>query len=171
MIIHISGTPGSGKTYILEKLKKINKKIKLIDTDIWRDEYYLNNTKKSYILFIENKLKKLKNYDIVVLCGVLDDYIDNKFVFPKINATYKYFIDIDIHTLFLQRNKRLLNNIYNHKNKYIKLLNNYKIPKFLSLEEIKNEYDNDINIYVKKYKYILSTQKNIINEIKNIQLK
>jgi dephospho-CoA kinase len=58
MIIHICGSSGSGKTYIGNMFKN---KINVIDLDDWTEEFNKKTlkTKKTFMLFIDEKLKKL----------------------------------------------------------------------------------------------------------------
>ena len=62
ILSHITGTPGSGKTYIGNMLKKYSNKIKIIDTDDWRDLFY-NNKNISKLNNKVNKLEKNKDKD------------------------------------------------------------------------------------------------------------
>ena len=56
ILSHLVGTPGSGKTYLGNLIKLKNKNVKVIDTDIWRAEFYSNKD----IIQLNNKLVRNK---------------------------------------------------------------------------------------------------------------
>jgi tRNA uridine 5-carbamoylmethylation protein Kti12 len=189
-LIHISGTPGSGKTYLYDQLRKFIKtdknkknknknknknKIKIVDTDDWRDEFYstakYKKNKTSYLKFISNHVQKLKKYHIVILCGILDDYLGGKTVFPRFDTKYKYFIKIPVEQLYMQQNIRAINHLCKNKKKYIAKLKQHREPIFKKIDEIKKEYANDEMLYVKKNKYKLANQKQILSIVKKKTIK
>ena len=172
MIIHIAGTPGSGKSYIGNMFKK-QKNIKVIDTDDWRDEFYSSKiikNKKNYLKFIDSKMSNILKNTVInyLLVGVLDDYIKNELVFPDIVVNKKFFLKISAKKLFMQRNIRLLNYLCKNKKKYEYDIQNLKIPDFRSLEEIKEEYAKDILLY-KNHNYLLKSGDWIIDFVKNLK--
>ena len=162
MIIHISGSSGSGKTYIGNLFKN---KINVIDTDDWTEEYdkiIKVKTKKSFIDFIQNKINNLDENKINLLVGYLDFYINNKLLIFPIISKYKFYIKIIPKKLFIQYNSRIINWICKNKEEAISKINHYKLLPFRTLDEIKKQYKNDYNDYVVKLNYKLYTQNKII---------
>lgn len=163
MIIHISGSSGSGKTYIGEKF---HKKMNVIDTDDWTEEYdkiIKNKTKKSFIDFIQNKIDNLDKNKINLLVGYLDKYINNKLIIYQIKTDYKFFIKISPKKLFIQYNSRIINWICKNKEEALSKINHYKLLPFRTLNEIEEQYKKDLDEYVIKLKYKLYNQTKIIN--------
>lgn len=146
MIIHISGTVGSGKTYLGNLYKN---KFNVIDTDDWMDEYsaiHKKFNKSSYIKFITDKMKSVKKNTLLV--GILENYN----VFPEINTNYKIFLSISIDKLFQQYNQRLVRHICKNKDEYLDKIENGKLPVFRTKEELKKIKDYDTMIH-KKHGY------------------
>jgi adenylate kinase family enzyme len=161
MIIHISGSSGSGKTYIGNLFKNT---MNVIDTDDWNEEYnkIKNKTKKSFINFIQNKINNLDKNKINLLVGYLDFYINNKLIIFPIITKYKFYIKIIPKKLFIQYNSRIINWICKNKEEALSKINNYKLLPFRTLDEIEKQYNNDYNDYVVKLKYKLYSQNKII---------
>jgi len=125
MIIHISGTSGSGKTYIGNIFKNI---MNVIDTDDWTEEYdkiIKVKTKKSFIDFIQNKINNLDKNKINLLVGYLDVYINNKLIIFPIteNNCFKFYIKILPKKLFIQYNSRIINWICKNKKEALSKIN------------------------------------------------
>jgi adenylate kinase family enzyme len=163
MIIHISGSSGSGKTYIGEKFYK---KMNVIDTDDWTEEYdkiIKNKTKKSFIDFIQNKIDNLDKNKINLLVGYLDKYINNELIIFPIKTNYNFFIKISPKKLFIQYNSRIINWICKNKEEALSKINHYKLLPFRTLHEIEEQYKKDLDEYVIKLKYKLCNQTKIIN--------
>lgn len=173
MIIHVSGSSGSGKTYIGAKFEK---ELYVVDIDDWTNEYrekYRGKkpTKKSFLKFIDSKIKSLKKkIPLILLVGFIDIFIDNKLVIYKLEAEHKYFIDIDIDKLFMQFNNRTIKYIINNKKHILKDLENNIYPYFKSRLQIENDFKFDKVEYVDKLKYTLMNQSDIIKNIKKIIL-
>lgn len=181
IIYHISGTPGSGKSYICAN-KKIKKKYKTIDSDYWIIEFdkkYSNilgrNARDAYEIFINNTIDKYHSKkDKYIICGILDKIFTingktlrpPKIIFPK--TTKKIFIKIEIDKLFYQINNRTLhrlcldkndieNDLKNGNDKYL----NRVISRFKSMDNLKNTLSHDIKFH-KAIGYTLKTQKEIM---------
>lgn len=167
MIIHIAGSPGSGKSYLGDMIEKKYKDVKVVDTDVWRDQYFDTTKKtsaKGYSSFITEQIKKLNNKN-VVLVGVLDDYIGGKDVFPTVKADVKLFLKMDMSVLYKQYNTRLLKYICKNKSELSKRITSGKSLesyKFKSEEELGNVYQTDYALYVTKHKYTPLTAKDVL---------
>jgi uridine kinase len=138
MIIHISGTSGSGKTYIGNIFKNI---MNVIDTDDWTEEYdkiIKVKTKKSFIDFIQNRINNLDKNKVNLLVGYLDFYINNKLIiFPITEKNCsKFYIKIVPKKLFIQYNSRIINWICKNKEEALSKINHYKLLPFRTLDEI-----------------------------------
>lgn len=169
MIIHISGTPASGKTTLGEKIQDEYPNINWIDTDYWLNEYLdTHNNPNKYIEFMEDKFKTLDDNKINLLTGIFDIYYKGKNYMPKLNADYKFYIKIPLHQLYLQLNNRSLNWILENP-EIVKddIINGRPLNYFKSLGELKEDQKRDEKPYkILKYKFLTSEQ--IYNEIKNI---
>ncbi len=166
MIIHICGSSGSGKTYIGNLFKN---KINVIDLDDWTEEFNEKNikTKKTFMSFIDEKLKKLND---CLLVGYLDVFIQNKIIIYDIDTPYKFFIKIPLKQLFQQYNSRIVKIICKNKNDILDVIekNNYDaLPVFKTINELKNIYEKDIENY-KNLGYKMLNQNKIIECIDNI---
>jgi len=120
-IIHICGAPGSGKTFLGNKLKKLFKnKIVVKDLDNLRDEFihtFYGNKSWTYIdepeyqNYIDNYIKKQKKP--IVFVGLNDNTIfgKNKELYYNVHSQYNYYIDMDDMIIVKQKCLRLLNDI------------------------------------------------------------
>jgi adenylate kinase family enzyme len=157
--IHISGSPGTGKTTLGIKLKSLFPKYKIVETDGFITD---NNRKKrnsikdskSKIKFIKSIYKKKFNYydnkyKKIIYIGILDSSIPDGSLYIR-NFDYKIFMTIS--------NKEYLKRYYgrepNSIDKEIDLLNSKKI-------DIKRH---------KKLKYIMLKENQIIDLIKKIDI-
>jgi adenylate kinase family enzyme len=166
MIIHICGSSGSGKTYIGNLFKN---KINVIDLDDWTEEFNKKTlkTKKTFMSFIDEKLKKLND---CLLVGYLDVFIQNKIIIYDIDTPYKFFIKIPLKQLFKQYNSRIVKIICKNKNDILDVIekNNYDaLPVFKTINELKNIYEKDVENY-KNLGYKMLNQDKIIKCIDNI---
>ena len=97
MIIHISGPPDSGKTYLGKKLeKKFGKKIVVKDLDDLLN-YYVRHNKfsvKGYQNYINNFIEKRKNKKIIFVGLNLDMGRSNTIY--QLKPDYKFFINLNI---------------------------------------------------------------------------
>ena len=162
MIIHISGTSGSGKTYIGNLFKHT---MNVIDIDDWTEEYnkFIKvKTKKSFINFIQNKINNLDENKVNLLVGYLDFYINNKLIIFPIITKYKFYIKILPKKLFIQYNSRIINWICKNKEEALSKINHYKLLPFRTLDEIEKQYNKDLDDYVIKSIYKLYSQNKII---------
>lgn len=141
MIIHINGISGSGKTTLGNKLKKHNNLI-VIDMDDINDANALNiiNDEKYNDLFSFDKMNDffdlVKENDIISFKKLFKEHKDKilvliGMVFPKEIkldkiANYKYFIKIDLKTLYKRYNLRTMYDICNNKENIVDLFNDEK---------------------------------------------
>lgn len=152
VIMHIGGSPGSGKTYIGRQLKSKYSDLKVIDTDQLKDRFIekpvaenmeimekLANFKatgkktktqinlekkyeKNYTEYIKNKFDKLHKQKQKYLL------VGHFFMFDDyhidIPTNNKIYLDVDKDTLFTRRNGQLIKDIVNNKNYFTDLINN-----------------------------------------------
>jgi adenylate kinase family enzyme len=134
IIIHISGPSGSGKSYLSSKLKdKFGSKFELIELDNVRADFVKDNYK-------EKDYKKIKNFDKQKFQKHLDKLIKSKDKpviieglnhfhwwdidhYYDLHATHKYYIDLDVDTVFKQKCNRYIEKTFKDKNKKDQLLN------------------------------------------------
>jgi len=186
IIIHISGFPGSGKTTLGEKIKKIFKNIIVYDTDGFIQHHTLegkqllklesNKKFKEYKILwkktIKNKINsfisKYKN-KIIVFVGSLDNFAPSNTIY-NIKADYKFCLDVSLNELM----KRYYLRIYYMEQKSTKEQSeNYWNNLSKEIYHI-NGSDNMIkdhekyNKWHKDNNYIFLNDRQIINEIKNI---
>ena len=139
MIIHITGETGSGKTTLGKRLAKISR-FEVIDLDDIIDDNVIDivDDPKYNSLFTTENMKKDKFWKLIEKRAQkdLDDIIDdtNKILILvghsfgfKFKADYKFCIEIDLETLYIQRMGRFLNDICSHKRGIKEMLNNDKI--------------------------------------------
>ncbi len=130
LIIVISGLAGSGKSTLGQKIKKLYKNVNVIELDDIDDNNALKLLEKKWngvdkfnkikdkmnVISINNIITNIKNNDIYVFVGLLDEI--NEF------ATHKYFIKPDITTIYKQVNLRTLNDIVDNNVAMKKLFKN-----------------------------------------------
>ena len=186
IIIHISGFPGSGKTTLGEKLKKMFKDIIVYDTD----GFIQHHTKEGKQLIQLDKLKKWKEYKIlwkntiknkinefiskyhnkiIVFVGSLDNFAPPNTI-HNIKANYKFVLDVPLNELM----KRYYLRIYITDQKltkkdsddYWKQLSK-GIYHINSSKNIIKEYQK-YNEWHNKNNYMFFDDKHIIDNIKDI---
>jgi len=174
MIIHITGSAGSGKTTLGKKLIKLFPKYKIIETDgfitskdrIKRDKLKTTKEQVNFIFNIYNNKFNYynKKYKNIIYIGLLDSSVPNGKIFNKVTFDYKLYLRITL-SEFIKRyyTREVKNGILTDK-KYINMVVKKKWY-VLSSDELITQYNNDIKNY-KKLKYKLMTDKEIIKFIK-----
>jgi len=186
IIIHISGFPGSGKTTLGEKIKKIFKNIIVYDTDGFIQHHTLEGKKllkldkeqkwKEYKSFwketIKNKINEfISKYQnkIIVFVGSLDNFAPPNTIY-NIKADYKFILDIPLNELM----KRYYLRIYYMEQKSTKeqsqnYWNNLSkgIYHISGSDDIIKDHEK-YNKWHKNHDYVCLDDKKIINEISNI---
>lgn len=137
MIIHITGETGSGKTTLGKRLAKISR-FEVIDLDDIMDDngidilddpkYNSFFTRKNMDKFFKliNKRAQEDLDDIIDDTNKILILVGHSFKF-KFKADYKFCIEIDLETLYIQRMGRFLNDICSHERGIRKMLNNNKL--------------------------------------------
>ena len=190
MIIHITGSVGSGKTTLGNKLiKYFNDKIIVKDIDELRDEfikkiYGLNSNniikfdKKLYQEYIDNYINKNIKFNkplIFVGLNIMPWFHKNHYY--DFHSNYNFFIKLSDKETIKQKCKRLLLHIaendmdylINNNTKFIKNVNGAINDECNLTKTIKenNKYKND---YIKQ-KYIFMTSNKIFDYIINKLIK
>lgn len=184
MIIHISGSSGSGKTYLGNKLKKrFGKKIQVKDLDQLRDEFinkYYDTSKgysfseKKYQKYINEYIKKVKKPLIFV--GLNDNHFGKtKSLYYNLQSDYNYYIDLDDETIVKQKCERFIksflpdiyndfkNNIVIDNQKFIKIITHSAKNECSAKKTIK--LNKKFNIDYKQMKYKFITREKIYKEV------
>jgi len=124
IIIHVSGSPGSGKTTIGNKLKKhFGDEIVVKDLDDLFSEFMKSNHGKfDPELYQEYIYNFIKNNDdkIIIFVGLNSEHITNRLY--DIQATHKFFINLPIEINLKRHFDREINGWLNwmvHRDKYI----------------------------------------------------
>ena len=192
MIIHISGFPGSGKSKLGKKIKKIfGSKVIVYDTDQFIQH---NNINGKRLLKIEKQIKsgekKEKDYNIlwkniikscindlvekypnkqIIFVGSLDNFSLKGEIY-KINAKLKFILNIELSEIlkrYYLRISEIDNNLTKKESeKYWK-----KVSKGIFNISSSNLMIKDYEKYMKwhkKNKYILLSENEIIRELKKI---
>lgn len=187
MIIHISGSSGSGKSYLGNKIqKKFGKKIKVKDLDNLRHEFISKyyDTSKSYS-FSEKKYQKYINEYIkkvrkpLIFVGLNDNHFGKtKSLYYNLQAYHKYYINLDDETIIKQKCKRFIkgllpdiyndfeNNIVNDNQKFIKLITSISKDECSAKKTIK--LNKKFNGDYKKMGYIFMSRDCIYNKVSQL---
>lgn len=174
--IHISGSPGSGKTTFGKTLKKIFPKYKIIETDGFvtckdrkkRDKLHSMKYKVAFIFNIYRTKftyyeSKFKN---IIFVGILDNSVPNGSTY-KHDFDHKIFFEISNIDLIKRYYTREVKNGILLSNNYLKDVANRKLH-IRSSDEILKYHKNDIKLH-KKMNYKFMSDKQIINFIKKIK--
>lgn len=191
MIIHISGSSGSGKTTIGNKIKKMfNNKVAVFDVDdlhmnpLTRPKYWNELSKTKSITEAKKVWKKLihktitetieKNSNkIIIFVGLIQMSLPSKYnkcFYEITNVNYKFFLDVPINLLLERYYTRLC---YYQKIGTKKQNEIYWKNVGLNKQYIMGSQDIiDINIenikHAKKYNYKIMNNENIIKKLKKI---
>lgn len=192
IVIHISGFPGSGKTTLGNKIKKIFKnKVIVYDTDgfiqhnsiegkqLLKLEDNINNgtesAKKYEKVWKDILAQKISNFilqhpnKIIVFVGSLDNFGPPNTIF-KINANYKFLLNVPLNELMKRYYLRIYlnekNASQNRSNRYWDGLSKGTYHISGSDEIIKNY--KIYNTWHKKNNYTFFSDVEIINNLKKI---
>lgn len=114
VVIHVSGTTGSGKSWLGELMKRIypDSRLHVVDLDIIFKSAMGRSTnmsdKISYIEnFVQTHIKKLRGrYQNLLITGYSDVMIDRDVHYVELGADHKYFIDLPVDQLIQQYRRR-----------------------------------------------------------------
>jgi len=190
IIIHVSGSPGSGKTTLGNKLKtKYGNKIVVKDLDDLFKEF-MNASKspfdpKKYQIFIDNFIKTIKT-KIIVFVGLNKEHLTETLY--NIKPAYKFFIDLPIEinlerhfiremnawlTWMTNRDKDILfNQLVKDENDVIKGLSK-SLKRTLQISKQRKFIESFAEMYKKeKYEFVSHTliEKKIIKLINSLLL-
>lgn len=166
MIIHISGIPASGKTTLGEKIEGVydNKKIIVYDTDNFLNKDYDDNKKwHSEMKKIIDKFISENKGKIIIFVGILINRLPYGAIPYKLNADYKFFIDLPLNILLQRYYARECK--IKDKQYWKDLAENYFLVN--SSREIIDLYDFEIDWHKKQGYKVLSFDK-IFNEVAKI---
>jgi adenylate kinase family enzyme len=168
LIIHISGTQGSGKSTLGDKLlKKYKNKINIFDLDNLQNDYMNTSNKTNYQDFLNNIIEKHKNKPIIFvgldaeLClGLMED----SDVMYDLDADYNFYIETSDNTL-KQRFFRQINKLQSRKEWFFgewtkspKTIQN-KLFRFVDLNKWKENNNKCDKLYLnRKYKFMDSNK-------------
>ena len=178
VLVHISGSPGSGKSTLGYKLSKLFPKFKIIETDrfvtnkdrIKRDKHKLLKDRRKFISNIyQNKFNYYnKKYKNIIYVGILNSSMQGA-LYKKQKFDYKIFLNVSNLELFKRYYGREVVNGILTSDKYIRksIKGEWYI---LSSTEVLEWHKKEIGQH-KKLGYVLMTEKQIINLIKKINNK
>jgi len=171
IIIHVDGVQGSGKTYIISKIKNI----KCVDTDdIMNKAIRLSKT--------PGDIKKIEK-------SIVNEYIknNNKILFTGMNVdipnpTHKYFIKIEnlqtVYKRLLLRELEKINMNYQKLKKYINFGDNLNEKNIRAVANMSVGFPYSYDMFLEDYqmllkiakdkKYQIKTQDQIIKDIQSL---
>lgn len=166
MIIHVSGTTGSGKTYLGKFVGAIYDRSKLLVVDLDSHLYSIINSKRAREIqnpqekfqFIDSRVKQFierlkQKYENILFVGYSDIVIGGKIYLLDLEADRKFFIQIPFSELLRQYKDRAGRTIIATRREVT----------ILSESDLKKMTLTDRNLYGSKYKWM--PQKEIIKEI------
>ena len=182
MIIHIDGVQGSGKSYILSKLKNVE----CVDTDDIMEKVVeiIESSQKT-----NKKIPRTPAQAKIIEKRLMDEYIDanDKIVFAGMTAivpspTHKFFVKIDDFTAVYKRLLlRELDKIITHREKIKRYIDKENDPRRMDLQWVSKlsvkfpvDYKEFLDDYkerlksAKKKKYTPKTQDQIISIINEL---
>jgi len=187
MIIHISGTPGSGKTTLGEQLKeKYKDKIIVYDTDEFIQHHNkagkklseieksstVEEYKKAWLEILGNEINKFISKHpnrIIVFTGILSNFSPDDTIY-EIQADHKYRLNVPLNEIMRRYYMRLCND---EKNRTNKKSNEYwnkvadDVYHISSSKDITYGYNKDVEWH-NKHGYELKTANEIMIEIGKI---
>lgn len=173
LTIHISGTQGSGKSTLGEKLiKKYKNKINVFDLDNLASDYNQTNKDITYQSYLEKIIKKHKGKPIIFvglnaeLClGLMED----SDIVYELNADYKFYIETSLTTL-KQKFFRQISKLENRKEWFFEEWNKNpnsiqnKLFRFVDLNKWKENNVKCDELFISK-NYIFMDSEEIFNEV------
>jgi len=174
--IHISGTPGSGKSTLGIKLQKMFPKFKIVETDKFvsranrkkRNKYKYMKDKKKFIFDIYKKKFNYydKKYKNIIYVGILDSSVPDGSLYINKEFDYKIFLNVSDIELIKRYYTREVKEALLSNDKYIKevIKGEWYI---LSSEEVLSSHKERITDH-KPLEYKLMKEKQIINLIKKL---
>ncbi len=177
VLIHISGTPGSGKSTLGVKLQKMFPDFKIVETDGFvshnmrkkRDELKTLAQKKKFIFDIYKQKFNYYNdrYEDIIYVGILDSSVPDGTLYTTQKFDYNIFLKVsDVQLLKRYYIRRVSNDILTD-DKYIKMVINNELY-ILSSKEVLEWNKKNINDH-EKLKYKFMTENQIINLIKKLK--
>jgi adenylate kinase family enzyme len=180
IIVHISGAPGSGKTTLGKQLSKIKRSNVVIkDLDDLFDEFmekikYRFDSKKyqKYIMSFLTKYSKQKKN--IILVGLNQDKGHTNKLY-NLNATHKFYIDIEPEVLLERLFYREIVQIYRHrKNIWKDYMKNPEITVSrlkhnIDISELEKENEKFDEVY-ERHEYDFLTISKIRSQLKKIKL-
>ena len=177
MRIHLSGSPGTGKTTLGKKLKKLFPYYMIVETDSFvtskdRRERDKIKTVKNKIKFIFDIYKKKfnyynKKYKNIIYIGILNSSVPNGKLY-KTKFDYNIFYNIKLTELIKRYYTREVKNGILTKNKYLKMVADGSWD-ILSGNKLVTLHKEDINEH-EKMGYKLMTEDKIINFISKLKI-
>lgn len=186
MIIHISGTPGSGKTTLGLTLAKLYPEIIVFDTDEFIQP---DNNAGKYLTSIHTKVSTQEyqkewnrilteeiskftskhSNKIIIFTGILNNFSDDGTIY-ELTADYKFYIDIPLWEVLKRYYTRICKDestrsISESKN-YWNLFSHEKFSISSSGDIIKN-YNDDLKWHV-DHGYLVLNDKRILSRVKDI---
>lgn len=173
LIIHISGSQGSGKSTLGEKLlKKYKNKINVFDLDNLLADYNQTNKDITYQSYLDKIIEKNKSKPIIFvglnaeMClGLMED----SDVIYELNSDYKFYIETSLNTL-KQRFFRQIDKLQSRKEWFFEEWNKNpdniqnKLFRFVDLNKWKENNEKCDKLFVDK-NYVFMGSEEIFDEV------